>query len=207
MNAARSDIVYGKQPGGPRVPLTVRVDWLPDGSLRPRLYWLPDGTCCQVTHVYECMPLAFLKDRGEGLRFKVRAKVVETPDPYSELRLAQVEAYLFFEDGRFCEKNIVDARYGHAAKEYVPVSLDVFPDGGYELTHFWFHGTRYHVEKTLDVGPRGAYRAGGVGLRHEVEARRVGERGDDDPDPAYSVRRMAALYLEVNKWFVSVSAS
>jgi hypothetical protein len=32
--------------------------------------------------------------------------------------------------------NNLSAWYGHAGKEYIPVMLDVFPDGGYELIYF-----------------------------------------------------------------------
>jgi len=190
--------IYGKQTGGARVPLTVRIDWLPDGAIVPRQFWTPDGSRYEVTRVFESMPMAYLKDRGEGVRFRVRARVADTPEPYSHLRYAQFDSYLYLADGRFSAKNIVDGRYGHAAKEYVPVTLDVFPDGGYELTHFSVQGTRYRVDKTVSVEPRGAFQAGGVGIWHKVNARPA-DAGDD-------AGRQAALYLEVNKWFVSVKA-
>jgi hypothetical protein len=188
---------YGKQTGGAPVPLTIRIDWLPDGAIVPRLYWTPDGSCCEVTRVFESIPMAYLKDKGEGIRFRVRAKIIETPEPYSQLQHAQFESYLYLADGRFSAKNIIDGRYGHAAKEFIPVTLDVFPDGGYELTHFSVQGTRYRVEKTVGVEPRGAFRAGGVGVRHKVRARKAGEEDGSG--------RQAALYFEINKWFVSVT--
>jgi hypothetical protein len=189
--------IYGKQSGGAPVPLTVRVDWLPDGAIRPRLYWTPDGSRHEVTRVFESVPMAYLRDRGEGLRFRVRAKIAETPEPYSPMRNARFDSYLYLADNRFCGGNIVDGRYGHPAKEYIPVTLDVFPDGSYELVQFSVGGTQYCVEKTLNVEPRGAYQAGGVGVRHKVEARRANQEDID--------KRHAALYLEVNKWFVSVT--
>lgn len=189
-----------------RVPLTVSVDWLPDGTIKPRVYRTPDGTCYQVVRVTECVPLAFLKERGEGLRFKVIAKVIETPEPCAEISRTPYETHLYFEDSRFCEKNIVDGRYGHEGKTYVPVSMDVFPDGDYELTYFWFHNQRYQIEKTCEVEPRGAFHAGGLGLWHKVVARRVNENDDDDTDPEHPETRLAALYYEINKWFVSVKS-
>jgi len=61
------------------------------------------------------------------------------------------------------------------------------------------------VEKTIAVEPRGSFHAGGAGLWHKVEARLVNADDDKDPDPNKSVRRLAALYLELNKWFVSIA--
>jgi hypothetical protein len=174
------EIIYGKRQGEPCVPLTVRIDWLPDGTIKPTVFRTPDRTCYEVTHIHECIQLAYLKEGGEGLRFKVR--VQDLPD-----------TYLYFADNRFCGKNIIDGRYGHKSKEYIPVTLDIFPNGDYEIVCFEFRGTRYQVEKTLEIKPRGAFNAGGVGLRHKVEARQV------DSDTC----RTAALYLEFNKWFVS----
>lgn len=197
--------VYCKQMGGHRVPLTVSIDWLSDGSIKPLMYWTPDGTCYQITHVLECTPLAFLKDRGEGLRYRVQSKIIETPEPTSELDHSLCEAYLYFADNRFCEKNIVDNRYEHAGKAYVSVMMDVFFDGDYELTYFRFRGERYQVEKTYEVEPRASFHAGGLGLWHKVMARLVNEENDDDPDPQHPSTRLVALYYEINKWFVSVS--
>lgn len=90
-------------------------------------------------------------------------------------------------------------------KEYIPVTLDVFPDGVYELVYFWVHGSRYMIEKTSDIEYRGSFYAGGVGVLHKVDARLVGADDDEDPDPNMSVIRVAALYLELNKWFVCVA--
>lgn len=196
--------IYCKQQGGVICPLTVSIDWLPDGTIKPRMFWTPDGACNQVLYISECVPLSFLRERGEGLRFKVTAKVLETPDPCVEINNTPYETYLYFEDNRFCEKNIIDNRYGHAGKEYIPVSMDVFPDGDYELTYFWFHKERYQVEKTCDIELRGAFNAGGLGLWHKVMARKVNENDDEDPDPAHPETRPAALYYEINKWFVAV---
>lgn len=55
-------VIYSKYDGSPRIPLTVRIDWLPDGTIIPLLYWTPDGTCYRVNIVYECVPLPFLKN-------------------------------------------------------------------------------------------------------------------------------------------------
>ena len=79
---------------------------------------------------------------------------------------------------------------------------DVFPDSGYELIYFIVRGTRYIVEKTIFVEPRGSFHAGGIGVWHKVEARQVNTDDDEDPDPGKSIRRMAAIYFEINKWFV-----
>jgi len=200
-------IVYEKQPERRRVPLTVNADWLPDGQIVPRYFWTPDGVCLKVLHVYECVPIAYLRDRGEGLRYRVRAWVEETAGLDDELLHAQYETYLFFADNRFCEKTIVDARYEHAGKLYIPVNMDIFSDGSYELISFWCRDARYHVEQTLDISQRAAFRVGGVGLRHEVEARLVNAHDDEDPDPDRSVRRKAALFFEINRWFVAVNSA
>lgn len=203
---ADKTVVYSKQTGEPHVPVTVRVEWLPDGRINPLMYWTPDGSCYEIKHVLGMTPLAFLRDRGEGLRFKVRAEVVETPEQDDDLLYAQCETYLYFADNRFYQKNIVDERYGHSGKEYIAVTLDIFPDGDYELVYFWCHGSRYMVEKTIAVEPRGSFHAGGVGLWHKIEVRLVNADDDEDPDPNKSVRRLAALYLELNKWFVVKAA-
>lgn len=197
-------VIYGKQSGEPRVPLTIRVEWLPDGTIKPLMYWTPDGTCLNVVSRDAGVPLAFLKDRGVGLRFKVRGEVIETPEMDDDLLHTQHETYLYLSDSRFYQKNIIDERYGHAGKEYIPVTLDVFPDGDYELIYFQVRGERYMVEKTEDVEPRGSFHAGGVGLWHKVEARLINPDDDEDPDPDRTVRRPAALFWELNKWFVHV---
>ena len=62
-------IVYEKQPERRRVPLTVNADWLPDGKIVPCYFWTPDGVCLKVLHVYECVPIAYLRERGEGIQF------------------------------------------------------------------------------------------------------------------------------------------
>ena len=198
-------VIYIKQIGGSFVPVTARIEWLPSGKIKPLMYWTPDGTCFQVRHVYESTPMAFLKDRGEGLRFKIRAEIIETPEPDDEILHTQYETYLYFADNRFCGKNFIDERYRHAGKEYVCVTMDVFPDGGYEVIYFWVHGTRFMVEKTLTIEPRGSFQVGGVGVCHRVEARQVNADDDEDPDPAKSARRPARLFFEVNKWFVAVN--
>jgi hypothetical protein len=60
------------------------------------------------------------------------------------------------------------------------------------------------VEKTIAVESRGSYHAGGTGRWHKVEARQINDNDDEDPDPIKSIRRLAALYFEVNKWFVTI---
>ncbi len=201
-------VVYSKQSGGPVIPLTVRIDWLADGTIIPLMYWTPDGTCYMVVGQSPGIKMAFLKDRGVGLRWKVRGEIIETPDPEcDDLLHTQYETYLYLADQRFSEKNIIDERYGHTGKEFIPVTLDVFPDGDYELIYFWARGSRYMVEKTADVDNRGSFAAGGVGVWHKVEARLINADDDEDPDPRKSVRRIAAVYLELNKWFVHVVES
>lgn len=198
-------VAYSKYDGSPCIPLTVRIDWLPDGTIIPLFYWTPDGTCYEVNIVFECVPLPFLKERGEGLRYRVRGKIIETPDYDDDMLNFQEETYLYLADTRFYQKNIIDERYTHASKEYIPVTLDVFPDGDYEVVYFSVHGERYVVEKTSEIEPRGSFKAGGVGMWHKVKARLVNADDDDDPDPEKSVRRSAALYWELNKWFVCVA--
>jgi len=186
-------IVYIKQPDEQPIPVTARIMWLPDGTIKPCMFWLPDNSCHEIVHVYECTLMAYLKDRGVGIRFKVRTA------------LNPLTTYLYFTDEMFCGKNFIDSRYDHGCKEYVAVVLDVFSDGDYELCYFWVQGVRYVVEKTLAVEPHGSYLAGGVGVRHRVSARVVNAGDDEDLDPRYSVRREAALFFEVNKWFTVIS--
>ena len=201
-------IIYEKQPECRPVPLTVNADWNVDGQIVPRYYWTPDGSRFKVLHINECVPVAFLEEKGEGLRFKMRARLEETVEEGTDLHHAQYETYLYFADNRYCEKTIVDARYDRAEKLYIPVNLDIFSDGNYELISFWFLNARYRVEQTLDISQRAAYRVGGrLGLRHKVEARLVNAHDDDDPDPDQSIRRMAALYFEINRWFLAVKTA
>jgi len=245
-------VVYSKQSGEPTVPVTVRVEWFPDGKIKPSMFRTPDGSCYEIREVCEMTPLAMLKDRGEGLRFKVRAKTKEAPEAYAGAvadagtcayaytnaddagtcayaytnadagtcayaytnaadaagdRYARLEVYLYLADNLFCGRNIIDARYGHMNKEFIHVTLDVFPDCGYEIAYFTAQGSRYKVEKLIAMEPRGSYNAGGAGVWHKVEARLVNADDDEDPDPGKSVRRMAALFFEVNKWFVVVNPS
>ena len=200
-------VIYSKQAGEPSVPITVRIEWFPDGSIKPLMYWFPDGSCYEIKYVLETTPLAFLKDRGEGLRFKVRAKATETPDPYTDRQNMQYDTYLYLADNRFCGKNFIDSRYNNKSKEYIHVTIDVFPNCEYELVYFKVRGTRYMVEKTIAVEPRGTFNAGGVGVWHKVEARQVNADDDENPDPLKSYIRAAALYFEINKWFVSVKTT
>ena len=61
------------------------------------------------------------------------------------------------------------------------------------------------IEKTISVEPHGSHYAGGVGIQHKVKARLVNASDDNDPDQTQSIRRDAALYFEVNKWFVAIA--
>jgi len=198
-------IVYGMEYDQSQVPLTVRVEWYPDGTIKPCMYWMPDESCYVVKHVYECTPLAFLKERADGLRFKVKAEAVETPELLYVSEPMYSESYLYLLDKLFYEKNIVDDRYTHQGKEFVNVTLDILPNGEYEIIYFWVSGVRYRVEKTLEVEPRASFHAGGIGMCHKVEARQVNENDDDDVEANKSNKRTAALFFEINKWFVSKS--
>ena len=200
-------LVYSKQTGGQSVPLTVRLEWYPDGTVKPLMYWIPDGSCYRIRHIYDSTPLALLRERGAGLRFKVRAEVIETPDPCAEYPFAQHDTYLYLADNWFCGQNMIDSRYAHKGKEYIPVTLDVFPNCEYELLYFTARGVRYKIEETLAVEPRASFLAGGAGVWHKVKARQINAGDDEDPDPSVSIRRMAALYFEVNKWFVTIKTT
>lgn len=200
-------VVYSKWGDEPSVPVTARIEWLPDGTIKPCLYWMPDGSCYKIERIVETIPLAYLQDRGEGVRFRVKSVVIEAPEPYSDYRFTRHETYLHFADNFFCGENMVDGRYGHEGKEFIPVTLDIFPNGQYKLIYFEVQGNRYMVEKTVAIEPRGSFHAGGVGVWHKVEARQINADNDDDPDPLKSNIRIAALYFEINKWFVSVTHS
>lgn len=204
---ANKIISYSKQSGEPQVPITTRIEWLPDGTIKPIRYWTPDGTLFDVVSQSTGIPIAFLKDRGVGIRFKTRAEITDTPEPHSELLHTRHETYLYLADKRFSEKNIIDGRYSHAGKEYISVTLDVFPDGEYELISFWARGERYLVDTTLEVENRGSFQAGGAGIRHKINASRVIADDGNDPGPQASVTRTAALYWELNKWFVCIAKS
>jgi hypothetical protein len=169
MYIADKIIVYSQQIGGKRIPVTVRIEWLADGKINPLMYWMPDGSCYQVSKIYERTPIAFLKDCGVGIRFKVRGLLAEASEVYSDHCFAQQDTYLYFADTQFHGKNFIDQRYKHAGKEYIPVVLDVFPSGDYELLYFWAKGERYKVEKKLKIEPRGCYSAGGVGHMRPVK--------------------------------------
>lgn len=199
-----SAIIYIKQMDGKRVPVTVRIGWLPDGKIRPLLYWTPDNLCYEVKHTYESTLLAFVKDKGAGIRFKVKAELRDASE--HGVVHTQHETYLYFADNRFCEKDFIDGRYAHGNKQYIPVILDVFPNADYELVYFRVDDNRYMVEKTLEIEPRGSFNAGGIGICHKVDVRLVNIDNDEDPDPHKSIRRQAALFWELNKWFVVKAA-
>ena len=204
---AAKTIVYIKQYDDPLTPVTARIEWLPDGNIKPLSYWVPDGSCFQVKHIYETTELAFLKGHEKGLRFKIRSKVTQTPEPCSYYLHTQHETYLYFSGGWFSGGKFIDERYWHTGKEFIPVTLDIFPDGSYELICFWARGARYLVEKTLSMEPHGSFHAGGVGIRHKVEARLDDADNDKNIVVNNSARRMASLYFEVNKWFIALKIS
>jgi len=181
-------IVYTIQQNEQHVPLTVRVEWQPNGSIKPLMYWLPDGVCYEVTFIYEMTHNAHLKHKGKGVRFKVKTEEMV----YTDHKHILHETYLFFDDNFFCGKNFIDERYKHGGKEFIPVTLDVLPDGKYNLICFKVGGTLYMVENVISIEPRCSYKAGGAGLCHKIKARSVNEDND----------RPAALYFEVNKWFI-----
>ena len=199
--------IYFKQDNEHVVPVTVRIEWLPNGKIKPLMYWTPDNSCYAVLHVFESIPLAFLKDRGEGIRFKIKSVMTESLEYDAGFSQSIDEIYLYFADGRFCEKDFIAGRYGHASKEYVPVTMDIFPNGDYELVYFRVGENRYMVEKTIEIEPHGSFLAGGIGIRHKVETRLVNSDNDDDPIPYKSFRRLTALYWELDKWFVAVNAA
>jgi len=198
-----NSVIYIKAPGQPPVPVTVRVEWLPSGAIKPLFYWMPDNTCYEIKHTYKPEQLAFLKDRGEGIRYKIIAELKASE--YENARCTQHEAYLYLADNRFCEKGFIDERYGHGNKKYIQVTLDIFNDGDYELVYFTVGDKRFMVEKTMEIKHHGSLFAGGIGIRHKVDARLVNADNDEDPNPYKSIRRPAALFWELNKWFVAVN--
>jgi hypothetical protein len=187
-----------------RVPLTLRIEWLPNGSINPLTYWTPDGECYDIKHIYEMIHNAHLKHRGVGIRFKIRSEPTEPTDPFTILRNKDLERYIYLADNWFCGKNIIDERYDHAGKEFIHVTLDVFPDGRYMLVYFVTQNQRYMVEKVISIEPRGSSNAGGVGMRHKVEARLINADNDDDPNPDECNMKIASLFFEINKWFRSI---
>ena len=69
--------------------------------------------------------------------------------------MLEIFIILYLADNRFCGKNFIDERYNHASKEYIPVMLDVFPNGDYELIYFVVKELRYKVEKPISKEQRG----------------------------------------------------
>ena len=206
MKASTKALIYCRRSGERGYPITARIEWLADGVILPIMYWMPDGSCFEVTHTRECIPLAYLKEGGQGLRFTVRARLVRAENAYLGDAQQDYETYLYFADRKFSAKNIIDAQYCHVGKEFVPVVMDVFPDCEWMLINFKARGAQYMVEKTTCVEPRGCFNGGGIGLCHIVDARRV-----SDPEEILEERggicRRAALYFEFNKWFVTVKVS
>jgi len=197
-------IIYSKNTGEVPVPLTVRIEWLPDGTIKPLMYWTPDGSCYAVKHIFECVHLAHFKEKDTGIRIKVKAEIKETAEPFADYGYLQHETYLYFADNRFCGKNIIDSRYGHPGKEFITVTLDVFPNCDYELVYFQVKNERYIVEKTTSIEPRGSFAAGGIGIQHKVNVQLVNADNDGVFDHDRNIRRSAALFFEINKWFVSM---
>jgi len=156
------------------------------------MYWTPDNSCYVVKHIYESVRVSFLKENGVGIRYKVKAELEEMPDNTSN---ARHEIYLYFADNRFCEQGFIDERYSHPSKEYVPITMDVFSGGDYELISFRLGDNCYVVEKTLKIEPRALYLDGVMGVWHKVIARLVG--GNDDGET-----RGVAISWEVDRWFV-----
>jgi len=200
-------MIYCKQPGEEPIPITVRLKWLPDGTIHPLCYWLPDDSYHEIKYIHNMTPLKYLRDGGVGVRFKVSTTAPGGQRSFrcDDKGIVLYDNCLYLADNRFCGKPFIDERYSHNAKEYIPIVIDVFPNGEYGLVSFWVQGVRYSVEKTLEVAKRGSFAAGGIGLRHKVEARLVNEDDDECPDINNSVRRLAALYFEVDKWWVGRS--
>ena len=197
--------VYIKQPGQPPTPVTARIKWHANGKIEPLLYWTPDGSRYEVKRVYEAIPLAFLKDGGEGIRFKVKAEIEGGAESYYDHHYFTLhETYMYFTNSMFCGRNIIDQRYSHKGKEFIPVTLDVFQNGEYEIVFFEVQGARYAVDRTVAVEPRASFNIGGAGVWHKVEARLVDAEGKN---PAKSAVRVAALYFEINKWFAGIAVS
>ena len=199
--------VFSKRTGEPNVPVTVRIEWLPDGTIKPLQYWMPDDSCYEINHIYEMTPLAYLKEQGEGIRFKVKSRIIKSMDLYVDYQFSENETYLYFADNWFCGKNIIDDRYSHKNKEFIPVTLDVFPNGEYELVYFKVNEARYMVEKTITIEPRGSFYAGGIGVWHKVETRQINDDNDEDFDTPNSFYRTSVIFFEINKWFVGVKST
>ena len=195
-------VLYAKQTGKGHTPITARIIWLADGTIMPLKFWLPDNLCLKVTHIYESTPLGYLKNKGNGICFKVEAIAADLPESYTELTSMRRDVCLYFAHKMFCGKNIIDRRYAHDGKLFIPVVMDVFSDAKYELVCFWKKGMRYIVEKNIGVEPCGSFIPEGIGLKHKVEARLVNHNNDNDPIIGNSIRRPASLYFGLNKWFV-----
>ena len=200
--------IYIQQQDKPSVPVTVRVHWLPCGTIKPLSIWTPDGTCYEVKHVYESIRLSLLKDlkeRRDGLRFRIRAEIEGGARQYADYHhITQLEVYLYFADSMFSAKNIIDNRYVHDGKAYIPVTLDVFPSGDYEVVFFEVNGARYCVDCTEKREPRGSFNFGGIGIRHEVMCRKITPNDEHVLSLINSNCERRALTRELNKWFVCI---
>lgn len=72
-------------------------------------------------------------------------------------------------------------------KKYVRVTADFDPCGGIRpLAVIWEDGTRYEVDRVLDVRPSASLKAGGYGIRYTCRI----------------LGREAYLFLERDRWFV-----
>jgi len=145
--------------------------------------------------MYEATRLAYLKQGGEGIRYRVSAKL-QDPDSHA---YAHDDVYLFFVSDQYCQKGFIDERYEHAGKKYIPVTLDVFPWGDYEIVGFQVDDNEYKVERTIAREARGSYKVGGVGIWHKVEA----WLANDDKGLSF---RLVGLYLEFDKWFSPIKS-
>ncbi|MDR2547784.1 MAG: hypothetical protein LBC96_09840 [Lachnospiraceae bacterium] len=203
----KNTIIYIKHENDTRTPVTVRILWFPDGTIKPLAYWLPDGAFHVVKYVCETTPCAFLKDKGVGLRFKVESEPKDEEERDETFLQMCHENYLYFADDWFCGKNIIDNRYRNPGKEYITVTLDVFSDASYELISFQANGSRYAVAKTLTAQMHSNYHTGGSGLRHKVAARILSANESDEITYSTDDLLETELYFEINKWFVTRKAA
>jgi len=74
-----------------------------------------------------------------------------------------------------------------SAKVYVPVTVDYAADGGLTPVSFvWEDGTRYEIDRVLDVRRAASLKAGGMGTRYTCRVR----------------GKQTFLYLEEDRWFM-----
>lgn len=79
-----------------------------------------------------------------------------------------------------------------SAKVYVPVVVEYAADGGLKPVSFvWEDGTRYEIDRVLDVRRAASLKAGGMGTRYTCRVR----------------GRQTYLYLEEDRWFMERKGS